>query len=166
MKRLAFVGIVALGVSSATGIQAEAAGSGDKNCSDFSSHQAVMEFWDNNGYNAKNDPHDLDRDSDGLPCEVSKSEYDSFLANKKDNSNDNSSNDSASDNSGNSDNSTNDNSNNSNTSSSNSNTGDSTSSSDGGEMPETASNQPIAAAGGALLAGMGALLAFARKKAR
>ncbi|MDM5201290.1 excalibur calcium-binding domain-containing protein [Fictibacillus enclensis] len=154
MKRLALVGIVALGVSSATGLQVDAAGPGDKNCSDFSSHQAVMEFWHSNGYNANNDPHDLDRDSDGLPCEVSKSEYDSFVASKNNNSDNNSSDDSASDNS--------------NTSSNSSSTGNSTSSpSDGGEMPETASNEPIAAAGGALLAGMGVLLlAFARKKVR
>ncbi len=31
-----------------------------------------MEFWHSNGYSATNDPHDLDRDNDGLPCEVKK----------------------------------------------------------------------------------------------
>ena len=34
--------------------------------------QEVMEFWHSNGYSATNDPHDLDRDNDGLPCEVKK----------------------------------------------------------------------------------------------
>ena len=55
----------------------------DKDCGDFSSHQEVMEFWYANGFNAENDPHDLDRDNDGLACEVSQSEYNSFLASKE-----------------------------------------------------------------------------------
>lgn len=41
-----------------------------------------MEFWHSNGYSATNDPHDLDRDNDGLPCEV-KRDYDQFLASKQ-----------------------------------------------------------------------------------
>ncbi|WP_053168160.1 LPXTG cell wall anchor domain-containing protein [Planococcus glaciei] len=61
----------------------------DKDCGDFSSHQEVMEFWYANGFSAENDPHDLDRDNDGLACEVSQSEYNSFLADKEaDNSSD------------------------------------------------------------------------------
>ncbi|MCA1321578.1 excalibur calcium-binding domain-containing protein [Bacillus tianshenii] len=54
----------------------------DKNCSDFSSKQAVMDFWYANGYSATYDPHGLDRDNDGLPCEVSKGEYDSYVQSK------------------------------------------------------------------------------------
>jgi len=56
----------------------------DKDCGDFSDNQAVMNFWYSNGYSATNDPHDLDRDNDGLPCEVSKSDYNSFVASKTD----------------------------------------------------------------------------------
>ncbi|MEI4603142.1 excalibur calcium-binding domain-containing protein [Bacillus cereus] len=55
----------------------------DKNCSHFKNKQEVMEFWHSNGYSATNDPHDLDRDNDGLPCEVKKGDYDQFLANKQ-----------------------------------------------------------------------------------
>jgi glucan-binding YG repeat protein len=56
--------------------------SGDKDCGDFSSKQAVMDFWYNYGYSASYDPHDLDRDNDGYPCEVSKGDYDNYLSNK------------------------------------------------------------------------------------
>ncbi|ANU16406.1 cell surface protein [Planococcus maritimus] len=55
----------------------------DKNCDDFSSHEEVMEFWYTNGYSAENDPHDLDRDNDGLACEVSQSEYDDYVASQE-----------------------------------------------------------------------------------
>ncbi|WP_142828401.1 excalibur calcium-binding domain-containing protein [Planococcus soli] len=55
----------------------------DRNCDDFSSHEEVMAFWYENGYSAENDPHDLDRDNDGLACEVSQSEYDSYVANQE-----------------------------------------------------------------------------------
>ena len=54
----------------------------DKDCGDFSSKQSLMDFWHNNGYSATNDPHRLDRDNDGLPCEVSSGEYSSYLANQ------------------------------------------------------------------------------------
>jgi len=56
----------------------------DKDCGDFSSKQEVMNFWYTNGYSASNDPHRLDRDKDGLPCEVSSGEYKSFVAGKTD----------------------------------------------------------------------------------
>ncbi|MDA1758142.1 excalibur calcium-binding domain-containing protein [Bacillus cereus] len=55
----------------------------DKNCGHFKNKQEVMEFWHSNGYSATNDPHDLDRDNDGLPCEVKKGDYDQFLASKQ-----------------------------------------------------------------------------------
>ncbi|PEQ58219.1 excalibur calcium-binding domain-containing protein [Bacillus cereus] len=55
----------------------------DKDCKHFGSKQEVMEFWYNNGYSASNDPHDLDRDNDGLPCEVKKGDYDQFVASKQ-----------------------------------------------------------------------------------
>lgn len=46
-----------------------AAPANDKDCSDFANEQKVQEFWQSNGYSASNDPHNLDRDSDGLACE-------------------------------------------------------------------------------------------------
>lgn len=55
----------------------------DKNCGHFNNKQEVMEFWHSNGYSATNDPHDLDRDNDGLPCEVNKGDYDQFVASKQ-----------------------------------------------------------------------------------
>ncbi|WP_298826013.1 excalibur calcium-binding domain-containing protein [uncultured Planococcus sp.] len=55
----------------------------DRDCGDFSSHEEVMAFWYENGYNENNDPHDLDRDNDGLACEVTQSEYDSYVASQE-----------------------------------------------------------------------------------
>jgi LPXTG-motif cell wall-anchored protein len=54
-----------------------------KNCGDFASKQEVMDFWYSNGYSATNDPHNLDGDADGYPCEVSKGEYESYISNKQ-----------------------------------------------------------------------------------
>lgn len=55
----------------------------DHNCPDFSSHQAVMDYWYSHGYSATNDPERLDGDNDGLPCEVTKGEYDAFIKSKQ-----------------------------------------------------------------------------------
>ncbi|WP_396653865.1 excalibur calcium-binding domain-containing protein [Metabacillus litoralis] len=53
----------------------------DMNCTDFTNDpQGLMDFWHSNGYSATNDPHDLDRDNDGLPCEVSQADYDEYVA--------------------------------------------------------------------------------------
>ncbi|WP_079477000.1 thermonuclease family protein [Marinococcus halophilus] len=41
----------------------------DMDCADFSSQSEVEEFWDDNDYGANNDPHNLDGESDGDPCE-------------------------------------------------------------------------------------------------
>jgi glucan-binding YG repeat protein len=75
---LAFVFVVFMGFSTKT----DAAVAGDKDCKDFSSKQEVMEFWYSNGYSASYDPHRLDGDNDGLPCEVSAGEYNQFVASK------------------------------------------------------------------------------------
>ncbi|EMA6343819.1 excalibur calcium-binding domain-containing protein [Bacillus cytotoxicus] len=40
-----------------------------KNCGHFKSQQEAQEFWNQNGYGVGNDPHRLDRDKDGIPCE-------------------------------------------------------------------------------------------------
>ncbi|MGN1400424.1 MAG: excalibur calcium-binding domain-containing protein [Bacillus sp. (in: firmicutes)] len=82
-----FAGICALGFLLA-GQSAYVFAEEDRNCGDFSSKEEVMEFWYENGYSADNDPHDLDRDSDGLPCETSQSEYNAYVASKEDESND------------------------------------------------------------------------------
>lgn len=60
-----------------------ASAAGDKNCPDFASKEEVMDFWYSNGYSADNDPHDLDRDNDGYPCEVNKGDYDNYVASKE-----------------------------------------------------------------------------------
>ncbi|MBT2758064.1 LPXTG cell wall anchor domain-containing protein [Mesobacillus foraminis] len=53
----------------------------DKDCGDFNGDKrAIAEFWHTNGYSASNDPHDLDRDNDNLPCEVSQDEYNDYVA--------------------------------------------------------------------------------------
>lgn len=73
---------IALLLVTGTSISTQAAVN-DKDCGDFFSHQEVMEFWYANGFSAEYDPHRLDGDADGLACEVSQSQYNSFLASKK-----------------------------------------------------------------------------------
>ena len=41
--------------------------SGDRDCSDFSTHAEAQDFFENAGYG---DPHGLDRDGDGQACET------------------------------------------------------------------------------------------------
>lgn len=41
--------------------------SGDRDCSDFSTHAEAQDFFENAGYG---DPHGLDRDGDGIACET------------------------------------------------------------------------------------------------
>ena len=57
----------------------ESLANSDRDCSDFSNHDEVIAFWYESGYSAENDSHELDRDGDGLPCEVSEAEYDSYV---------------------------------------------------------------------------------------
>ncbi len=111
----------------------------DKDCGDFSSHEEVMAFWYENGFDANNDPHDLDRDNDGLACEVSQSEYDSYVANQQ---SDDSSNEAA----GEEETAT-----------------EEDESEEGAALPNTASNGPLMMLLGAGLAGAGSLLLFRRK---
>jgi len=52
---------------------------GDVDCGDFNGNgAAIAKFWVDNGYSATNDPHDLDRDGDGLPCEASQADINSY----------------------------------------------------------------------------------------
>ncbi|UOQ94671.1 excalibur calcium-binding domain-containing protein [Halobacillus shinanisalinarum] len=47
----------------------EAAPVSDKDCKHFATQQEAQNFWEKNGYSKDNDPHRLDRDKDGIPCE-------------------------------------------------------------------------------------------------
>ncbi|MEC0038535.1 excalibur calcium-binding domain-containing protein [Bacillus cereus] len=40
-----------------------------KNCEHFKSQQDAQAFWDQNGYGVGNDPHRLDNNKNGIPCE-------------------------------------------------------------------------------------------------
>ena len=81
MKKL-FAGIMALGFLLA-GQSAYVLAEDDRDCGDFSNKEEVMAFWYDNGFSASNDPHDLDRDNDGLPCETTKGEYDAYVASRE-----------------------------------------------------------------------------------
>ncbi|MFP7492726.1 excalibur calcium-binding domain-containing protein [Terribacillus saccharophilus] len=51
----------------------------DKNCPDFNGDaDAIAKFWVDNNYSASNDPHGLDRDNDGLPCEADQAAIDKY----------------------------------------------------------------------------------------
>ena len=60
--------------------------SNDKNCSDFSNYDEIVEYWNSKGYSATYDPENLDGwgngvVDDGIPCEAP-SGYDKTLINK------------------------------------------------------------------------------------
>ncbi|RNF39049.1 LPXTG cell wall anchor domain-containing protein [Planococcus salinus] len=110
------------------------ADNGDMDCGDFSSHEEVLEFWVANGYGPDNDPHDLDRDNDGLACEVSQSEYDNYIASQDTNGASEGTSEEQED------------------------------AEEGAALPNTASNGPLMMLFGAGAAGMGSLLLFRRKK--
>lgn len=118
----------------------------DRDCGEFASHDEVMAFWYENGYNAENDPHDLDRDNDGLACEVSQGEYDSYVASQED---DDSAEATSDDQEGVADDQ------------------ETVVEEDGDEegaaLPDTASNGPLMMLFGAGVAGAGSLLLFRRK---
>lgn len=109
----------------------------DKDCGDFASHEEVMEFWYTNGYSAENDPHDLDRDNDGLACEVSQSEYDDYVASQEAAGSDEAADDQEE---------------------------AAEEQEEGAALPDTASNGPLMMLFGAGVAGAGSLLLFRRKK--
>jgi hypothetical protein len=44
-------------------------GATDRDCKDFATQQKAQAFWDRKGYSSSNDPHGLDADGDGKPCE-------------------------------------------------------------------------------------------------
>ncbi|MGG1675926.1 excalibur calcium-binding domain-containing protein [Neobacillus sp. NRS-1170] len=77
-----FVLVTVLLAAILLGNQPKALAFTDMDCKDFSSKQAVMDFWYSNGYSASNDPHRLDGDNDGYPCEVTAGDYSSFISSK------------------------------------------------------------------------------------
>ena len=124
----------------------------DRDCGEFASHDEVMAFWYENGYDEANDPHDLDRDNDGLACEVSQGEYDSYVANQED------------------DNSTEEASGEEEAAEDQEEAGDDQETvvveedeEEGAALPDTASNGPLMMLFGAGVAGAGSLLLFRRK---
>ncbi|TCP24904.1 hypothetical protein EV207_1227 [Scopulibacillus darangshiensis] len=60
--------------SSTTSTPSSSQQSSDKDCSDFSSYDAVVEYWNAKGYSKTNDPERLDgwgnSVDDGIPCEA------------------------------------------------------------------------------------------------
>ncbi|MFG6150565.1 LPXTG cell wall anchor domain-containing protein [Halobacillus sp. B23F22_1] len=129
--------------------------SGDKNCGDFETGEEVMEFWESHDYSAENDPSDLDRDSDGQPCESltdgvyenyngeESSEEDEESSDETEEASEESDEDADESAAGDGD--------------------DGTSSEEGGELPDTATNQPFMMLMGALITGAGGLLVFRKK---
>ncbi|ALS76876.1 hypothetical protein AUC31_17345 [Planococcus rifietoensis] len=47
----------------------EASSAPKMECVDFNSHEELLEYWYGNGYSADNDPHNLDEDANGIPCD-------------------------------------------------------------------------------------------------
>lgn len=112
----------------------------DKDCGDFEGDGAVA-FWYENGFTAENDPHNLDGDSDGLPCETSQSEYDSYVASQE----------------------ADDSSTEEETVAEEEAATEEDETEEGAALPNTASNGPLMMLFGAGLAGAGSLLLFRRK---
>ena len=108
----------------------------DRDCGDFANHDEVMAFWYENGYNAENDPHDLDRDNDGLACEVSQGEYDNYVASQEGENAEEAADDQEE---------------------------GTENEEEGAALPDTASNGPLMMLFGAGVAGAGSLLLFRRK---
>ncbi|MCP3029408.1 LPXTG cell wall anchor domain-containing protein [Halobacillus sp. A5] len=121
---------------------------GDMNCDDFETGEEVMEFWNDHDYSENNDPDDLDRDSDGQPCEnLTDGVYDGGDGEESTEDDDSTSEEADEEDSD---------------ESAASDGGDSGSSEEeGGELPDTATNNPLMIVMGALFAGAGVL--FLRK---
>lgn len=140
MKKL-FAGIMALGFLLA-GQSAYVLAEDDRDCGDFSNKEEVMAFWYDNGFSASNDPHDLDRDNDGLPCETTKGEYDAYVASREEEKDEGTADDTQSD-------------------------SDSEGNQTEGEaLPDTASNDFTMMALGAGLAAAGGILALRKTKSK
>ncbi|MFC0523039.1 hypothetical protein ACFFGV_05450 [Pontibacillus salicampi] len=144
MKRLfqfVLAGVLGLGMSLGGFSIASAEHGTDYNCTeDFSTYDEAKQHWDNHGYSKDNDPEDLDRDSDGIPCES--------LPGGEDAGSDNTSSDESME--GSEDNASSDDSTNADE--------------EGGEMPDTASNYATnALVGLALVVLGGSIFTFRRR---
>ncbi|MFC7321576.1 LPXTG cell wall anchor domain-containing protein [Halobacillus campisalis] len=144
------------GIFLGSGVAFAEHGDEDKNCDDFDNKQEVMEFWDSHGYDENNDPSDLDRDNDNLPCETTQGDWDSYNENKEETSeeSDEGSEDTSSEEESSED-----------TDESAGSDGDDSDSAEeeGGELPDTATNSPFMMMMGALFVGAGGLLIIRKK---
>ncbi|GGF34553.1 hypothetical protein GCM10010954_37060 [Halobacillus andaensis] len=148
------VGFLA-GIFLGSGVALAEHGDEDKNCDDFENKQEVMEFWDSHGYDENNDPSDLDRDNDNLPCETTQGDWDNYSDSQESSEEEDEGSDETEDASEESD-----------EDSDESAAGDGdegASSEEGGELPDTATNQPFMMLMGALIVGAGGLLVFRKK---
>ncbi|MGP4070220.1 LPXTG cell wall anchor domain-containing protein [Halobacillus sp. B29] len=130
--------------SEETSESSESSVSNDKDCDSFENHEEVMAFWYENGYDENNDPHDLDRDNDNLPCEVSQSEWDSFVADKEDGSESNGSDED--------------------TSSESDEEASAEQGEEGGELPDTSSNNPLMMLAGLIVSAGAGLFLILKKQ--
>jgi LPXTG-motif cell wall-anchored protein len=131
---------------------------GDKNCSDFSTWEEAQRFYEENG-GPDVDPHDLDRDGDGLACDTLRGfnpnhKPGSFVGGGEgnDDSDDNSSDNNSSNKSDDSNGSDND-------------SGKTEDKPAGGKMPKTAANEVTLSLVGAVTAVAGIVLFFVRRRA-
>ncbi|MDQ0428768.1 LPXTG-motif cell wall-anchored protein [Planomicrobium stackebrandtii] len=111
----------------------------DRDCGDFADGEAQV-FWDENGYSAENDPHRLDADSDGVPCEGDSETTESGVV--EENISDDSSDETVAEEEA---------------------ATEEDETEEGAALPNTASNGPLMMLFGAGLAGVGSLLLFRRK---
>ncbi|WP_079474264.1 LPXTG cell wall anchor domain-containing protein [Marinococcus halophilus] len=165
-------GVISLGISAP-------ASADDENCSDFSDGQEVLAFWEDNNYGPGDDPHNLDADNDNLPCEGltegMESEFDAAAEGSEENetTEDGSSADTTEDTTSTTEEETSSSDEGTTEETTNEEEAASTEASDenmteesaeeGGEMPETATNQPAWALAGTAVAGLGALLLVRRR---
>ncbi|MDX6153568.1 excalibur calcium-binding domain-containing protein [Marinococcus sp. PL1-022] len=160
MSKKWLVSLFSAGVIS-LGISAPVSADTDKDCEDFETHEEAQQYFEDQGYTAENDPERLDGyDEDGLACESLPEGDDTSATTSNDDTTEETTSTTEEE-----------------TSSSNEGTTEETtteeeasdenmteeSAEEGGEMPETATNQPAWALAGTAVAGLGALLLVRRR---
>lgn len=170
MSKKWLVSLFSAGIIS-LGITAPASADVDKDCEDFETHEEAQQYFDEQGYTAENDPERLDGyDEDGLACESLPEGNDTSATSGNDDTSEETTSTTEED-------VTEEESSSSDEGTTEENTSEeeaaSTEASDenmseesaeeGGEMPETATNQPAWALAGTAVAGLGALLLVRRR---
>lgn len=158
-------GVISLGMS------APASADTDKDCADFETHEEAQQYFEDQGYTAENDPERLDGyDEDGLACESLPEGNGTSTSSDDDTSEDTASTteEDVTEEASSSDEGTTEETNTeeeaASTEASDENMAEE-SAEEGGEMPETATNQPAWALAGAAAAGLGVLLLVRRRAA-